>query len=93
MVHIVPHNLRNMDELFSSFAAVVIDEFDDECIDDNDDMLFFGYKAKPSTGTGCNCELHSNECNSDDDDDDDTADGNIVSTDDSSSVSGSERVR
>lgn len=103
----VSHNLRNIDEPFSSVvaataaaatAAVVIDEFDDECIDDSDEMLFFGYDAKqrPDVITGCNSVLllRSNECNNDDDDDDDAPDGNInISTGDSSSVSGSERVR
>lgn len=94
-MHIVSHNFRNIDEPFSSFVGVVIDEFDDECTDDSDDWLFFGWFIKPDEGhTGCNWLLLSNECNSDDDDDDDVADGNIVSTGVvSSSVSGSERVR
>lgn len=102
-MHTVSHSFRNIDEPFSSVAVAartapivaVIDEFDDECIDDNDEMLFFGYNAKPDVATGCNSVLHSyNECISDDDDDA-TEDGNIVSmtTGDSSSVSGSERVR
>lgn len=75
-------------------AVVVIDEFDDECIDDSDDcILFFGYDVKPpDVATGCNCVLLSYECNNDDDDADAPV-GNIKSTGDSSSVSGSERVR
>lgn len=58
-MHIVAQSFRRIDDPLSSaivptpapaVAEVVIDEFDDECMDDNDEMLFlliFGDIAKP----------------------------------------------
>lgn len=47
-MHIVAQSFRRIDDPLSSAPApappaeaeVVIDEFDDECMDDNDEMLF-----------------------------------------------------
>lgn len=104
-MHIVAQSFRKIDEPLSSTAPAVfdavIDEFDDECMDDNDEMQFFGNVVKPGamelvTASAAVavlaaeqiCRLFSNECNDDDDDVE-----NITSADVSSSVNGSERVR
>lgn len=103
-MHIAAQSFRRIDEPLSSTAPaafdVVIDEFDDECMDDNDEMLFllfFGDIVKPGAmkeasvpvpATEHICRLFSNECNDDDDDVE-----NIASAYVSSSVNGSERVR
>lgn len=104
-MHIVAQSFRRIDEPLSSaptpapaVAEVVIDELD-ECMDDNDEMLFlliFGDTVKPgammeaAVSVEHICRLFSNGYNDADDDDDVE---NIASADVSSSVNGSERVR
>lgn len=116
-MHIVAQSFRRIDDPLSSAQAatpvpapavadVVIDEFDDECMDDNDEMLLlliFGDSMNPGAieaivkaaaavlSVEHICRLFSNGYNDADDADDDVE--NIRSADVSSSVSGSERVR
>lgn len=91
-LHIVAQSFRKIDEPFSS--AFVIDEFDDECMDDNDDMLFLLMFVNPGAITFSialdDCRLFSNGYNAVDDVDDVE---NKTSADVSSSVNGSDRVR
>lgn len=108
----VAQSLRSIDDPLSSAQAptpavadAVIDEFDDECMDDNDEMLLlliFGDSMKPGAmeamvmaAAAVSFEsiwrLFSNGYSDADDADDDVE--NIRSADVSSSVSGSERVR
>lgn len=112
-MHIVAQSFRRIDDPLSSalapppaVAEVVIDELDDECMDDIDEMLLlliFGDSMKPGAMEAMViaaaavlsvehiCRLFSNGYNDADDADVDVE--NIRSADVSSSVNGSERVR